>query len=161
MITSFSAALMAFMEFTFFSRALHLRCINWSAFLYVIWTPFRFVSCRIFWRNREWWKFVALAYRFTKNSCTFITEFVCADTSPSGLETESFVHTEGTVCLTIRHFVCWANLGSSLNASIWMLFLVCDSVLFLWYFLVIYLVVLCNFKLCFRWALLLLILRNI
>jgi hypothetical protein len=42
-----------------------------------------------------------------------------------------------------------------------MLFLICDSVLFPWYFLVIYLVVLWNFELWFRWALLLLILRNI
>lgn len=149
MIASFSATLMTFMELTFFSCALNLRCIYRSALLYTIWTPFRFISRRIFWRYREWRKLITLAYWFTENSSTFFTKFVCADASPSCLEAKSFVHSERTIGLSICHLVCWADLGSTLNTSIRMLFLISDSVLFLWNFLVVNLIVFGNFKLCF------------
>ena len=160
MITSFCTALMAFMKFAFFACTLDLRCINWWTILNTIRSPFWFIRRGILSRYREWWKLIALIQWLTKNCCTFIIEFICANASPSCLETESLIHIERTIGLTVSDFICCTYLGSSLNASIRMLFKIGDSILFLRYFLIINLVVFSNFKLRFSWIIYLLILND-
>lgn len=151
MITSFCTTLMTFMKLTFFSWALNLRCINWWIFLNTLRTPFRFIFSRVFRWNWERWEFIALTQWFTEDSCAFIIEFIWAYTSPSCLETKSFIHIKWSIGLSIWYFVCCTDLGSALDTSIWMFLNISHSILLFWYFFIINLIGFWNSEIWFCW----------